>query len=79
MGSGFKDRWPLSGEIVRGMREMLRSHKELSHNENDFQFHFFNKINNLNCSRVEMRVRLIINCSAPLLTKGAGDGYQKSD
>lgn len=37
---------------------MLRSHKEFSHNENDFQFHLLNKINNLDCLYIELRVYL---------------------
>jgi bacterioferritin len=35
---------------------MLRSHKELSYNENDYQSHFLNKINNLTCFYVEIRI-----------------------
>jgi hypothetical protein len=64
MGSGCKDRWPVSDEIVRRTKEMLRSHTELSHNENDFQFHLLNKINNLDCFHIEMRIRSLSTVAA---------------
>jgi hypothetical protein len=38
---------------------MLRSHTELSHNENDCQFHLLNKINILDCFSNDMRLHLL--------------------